>query len=304
MGLFEIHMPMLYGEGERAFIRLQEEIIKQSNDMSIFLWTDTHGKFSTYRGLLARAPFEFAQSRNVAWNRLEISPGPEISSQGIKLIDVHIKCLNAESNESFIIFPGCRDTRSRSRLGIYLQRVSQNQYSRVDPDRIYSCEEGSEPGYSPLSTTFVRQKPILTDMCVSRLSKIQVDVWGLKSGELSCVKPSDYWNAGRQIVFFVKTEEVTRLPLVHFLLLLGDVKVDLTLDPNRVLHSCLSTGEDDRLAIARKPNKHANERLLFDCTYSDKIIMRVALERELVDDEFVVYMVLESSTICPLANEN
>jgi hypothetical protein len=36
MGLFEIHMPMLYGEGELAFIRLQEEIIKRSDDMSIF----------------------------------------------------------------------------------------------------------------------------------------------------------------------------------------------------------------------------------------------------------------------------
>ena len=149
MGLFEIHMPMLYGEGERAFTRLQEEIIKQSNDMSIFLWTDIYGKFSTYRGLLARAPFEFAQCRNVAWDRLEISPGPEISSQGIKLIDVHIHSLNALSNESFIVFPGCRDNRSRSQLGIYLQRVSQNQYSRVDPDRnrIYSYE-GSKPGHS------------------------------------------------------------------------------------------------------------------------------------------------------------
>ena len=27
LGLFEIHMPLLYGEGERAFIRLQEEIL-------------------------------------------------------------------------------------------------------------------------------------------------------------------------------------------------------------------------------------------------------------------------------------
>ncbi|KAH8758214.1 heterokaryon incompatibility protein-domain-containing protein [Hyaloscypha finlandica] len=32
MGLFGIYMPMLYGEGERAFIRLQEEIMRVSDD--------------------------------------------------------------------------------------------------------------------------------------------------------------------------------------------------------------------------------------------------------------------------------
>jgi hypothetical protein len=36
LGIFEINMPMLYGEGEKAFLRLQEEIIKRSNDLSIF----------------------------------------------------------------------------------------------------------------------------------------------------------------------------------------------------------------------------------------------------------------------------
>lgn len=28
MGLFDINMPLLYGEGKKAFIRLQEEILK------------------------------------------------------------------------------------------------------------------------------------------------------------------------------------------------------------------------------------------------------------------------------------
>jgi hypothetical protein len=30
LGLFDVHMPLLYGEGEKAFVRLQEEILKQS----------------------------------------------------------------------------------------------------------------------------------------------------------------------------------------------------------------------------------------------------------------------------------
>jgi hypothetical protein len=38
MGIFEINMPLLYGEGQRAFFRLQEEILKVTDDQSIFCW--------------------------------------------------------------------------------------------------------------------------------------------------------------------------------------------------------------------------------------------------------------------------
>ncbi|KAK3385557.1 hypothetical protein B0H63DRAFT_560135 [Podospora didyma] len=38
LGLFGIHMPLLYGEGTRAFTRLQEEIIARSEDLSLLSW--------------------------------------------------------------------------------------------------------------------------------------------------------------------------------------------------------------------------------------------------------------------------
>jgi hypothetical protein len=38
LGIFDVNMPLLYGEGPKAFMRLQEEIIKRSNDLSIFAW--------------------------------------------------------------------------------------------------------------------------------------------------------------------------------------------------------------------------------------------------------------------------
>ena len=38
MGLLDVNMPMLYGEGKKAFHRLQLEIIRSSNDQSIFAW--------------------------------------------------------------------------------------------------------------------------------------------------------------------------------------------------------------------------------------------------------------------------
>ncbi|KAH6669210.1 heterokaryon incompatibility protein-domain-containing protein [Halenospora varia] len=38
LGLFDISMPMLYGDGPKAFSRLQEEIVKEYDDQSLFAW--------------------------------------------------------------------------------------------------------------------------------------------------------------------------------------------------------------------------------------------------------------------------
>ena len=42
LGLFDVYMPLLYGEGRRAFWRLQSEILKQTTDQSLFAWR-SHG---------------------------------------------------------------------------------------------------------------------------------------------------------------------------------------------------------------------------------------------------------------------
>lgn len=59
MGLFDVNMPLLYGEGERAFLRLQQELIKSNNDRSLFCWAAKTASSTTFRGLLARSPAEF-----------------------------------------------------------------------------------------------------------------------------------------------------------------------------------------------------------------------------------------------------
>ncbi|THV48963.1 hypothetical protein BGAL_0218g00060 [Botrytis galanthina] len=58
MGLFNIHMLPMYGEGsENAFLRLQQEILKRTSDQTLFLWTAAHEPFN--RGLLATSPSAF-----------------------------------------------------------------------------------------------------------------------------------------------------------------------------------------------------------------------------------------------------
>jgi hypothetical protein len=64
MGLFNVNMPLLYGERERAFLRLQEEIMKISTNKTLFAWK---GKelTSSFDGLLAISPAYFAGSGGI-----------------------------------------------------------------------------------------------------------------------------------------------------------------------------------------------------------------------------------------------
>jgi hypothetical protein len=63
LGIFGINMPLLYGEGKRAFLRLQEELIKKSDDQTIFAWQfgllSDKRDFNSYSGLLASSPAYF-----------------------------------------------------------------------------------------------------------------------------------------------------------------------------------------------------------------------------------------------------
>lgn len=83
MGLFGINMPLIYREGQSAFIRLQEEILRISDDHSLFAWKspDSRG------GLLATSPAAFIGSNNIV--QLEprhASSGPlTVSSRGIHI---------------------------------------------------------------------------------------------------------------------------------------------------------------------------------------------------------------------------
>lgn len=63
LGIFGVNMPMLYGEGKMAFVRLQEEIMRRSDDQSIFAWTMAGTSES---GLLAPSVSCFAGAGDIS----------------------------------------------------------------------------------------------------------------------------------------------------------------------------------------------------------------------------------------------
>ena len=61
LGLFDINMPLLYGEGDKAFHRLQLEISRQSDDETLFAWEGQ----CRFQAMLAPHPAAFAHAGNI-----------------------------------------------------------------------------------------------------------------------------------------------------------------------------------------------------------------------------------------------
>ncbi|CZR65466.1 uncharacterized protein PAC_15366 [Phialocephala subalpina] len=151
MGLFGVNMPPLYGEGEKAFLRLQLEIMRSSDDESLFAWKDSQGSNG---GLLARSPTAFQHSGNVF--RLDYdydTPAYSMTNKGLR---IEARLLTSDDPESLMetvddtFFLGLQCVRKyegsgrASRLAVRLRRIKGDQFSRITPGELIILDPGQQ----------------------------------------------------------------------------------------------------------------------------------------------------------------
>lgn len=136
MGIFKVSMPLLYGEGSRAFLRLQQEIIKNTTDLSIFAWAvgNDHG---SKKGIFSTHPRQFSMLKTCSLRKSQFSPTESeitITNRGLRIHTTPFKFAVATSGslEDLIFLDlGCTThdpTRKRHFLHIY--QLSGGVYSR------------------------------------------------------------------------------------------------------------------------------------------------------------------------------
>jgi hypothetical protein len=63
LGLLQVNMPLLYGEGRRAFYRLQLKVLKQTQDHTLFAWGQIEKRTpfvsGTLGGIFSTSPKQF-----------------------------------------------------------------------------------------------------------------------------------------------------------------------------------------------------------------------------------------------------
>lgn len=161
MGIFSVNMPMLYGEGERAFLRLQEEIMKQSDDQSLFAWVDEEADPDKPHGLLAKSPSNFGKSDTVIpYQDWEPRPPYSMTNRGLR-IDLHLNRLEEDIYVATIDCPAPPDYEDSSFLAIYLRKLTagDHQYARVKVGQF-----GKVGGRGRIETIYVRQSPAVAEL--------------------------------------------------------------------------------------------------------------------------------------------
>jgi hypothetical protein len=89
LGIFNVYIPLLYGERHRAFFRLQEEISKNTLDMTLLAWEPTlEDSEDGFCSFIARSPASFKNSGNIRgfWREIRAFT---MSARGLQFNDSH-----------------------------------------------------------------------------------------------------------------------------------------------------------------------------------------------------------------------
>jgi len=89
LGICEVNMALIYGEGLKAFTRLQEEIIKHTTDLSILAWDPCVGtSIDQYCGVLAASPKVFRNQsylQGLSTDSRTFVPDFSITNRGLRI---------------------------------------------------------------------------------------------------------------------------------------------------------------------------------------------------------------------------
>ena len=170
LGIFDVNIPLLYGEGgKKAFLRLQEEIIKHSDDHTIFAWSSRR---SPRPGLLADDPkaFEMCHSMKDVGMRAARAPF-SMTNRGLS-----IKLLATPYTvDTYLVRLDCADASllkegiplNHVRIGIFLRRLHEDdQFARVEQEGktfVQLSTSTWRPGLSNKVSQGIRSIDVLTE---------------------------------------------------------------------------------------------------------------------------------------------
>ncbi|KAL8366427.1 hypothetical protein RB595_004959 [Gaeumannomyces hyphopodioides] len=215
LGIFDINMPLLYGEGDGAFRRLQEEILKRFDDSSIFC-TDGSGIPSfngVGRDVLAPSPASFSDSRDIKvlsafmdqrYSRTSFS----MTNRGLLVQNAYLIPYSGDRAEDsyYILELNCTGRLANhahraygdgrwQRIGVYLQWIAPSLYIRLNkgwrlPARLPPSGRSGDGEAPGLTGDFY----ILTRDAYSSAGQRDVDVYALRN---PCVELDSFFSTMR-----------------------------------------------------------------------------------------------------------
>jgi heterokaryon incompatibility protein (HET) len=217
LGIFNINMPLLYGEGQRrAFIRLQEEIMRRTEDHSIFAWSGKDTDFGNDMvGLLAPHPSAFS------YGKIDLCELPEwvaplsITGRGIQ---AYLPLIRQDApGENYLAVIGCyKPGESKSYYAIPvtpLKKLGDIYRRRSSELQTVSFTEAAN---ATLKTIFLLRQSKPTHL----EDKDTIQVWFSLLEMRDCIYrikgayPASRWNLGRRVFAFSPSDWEQHLGLL------------------------------------------------------------------------------------------
>ncbi|KAM7202911.1 Heterokaryon incompatibility protein (HET) domain containing protein [Naviculisporaceae sp. PSN 640] len=167
LGLFDITMHPLYGEGKKkAFRRLQRACIEQEGDPSIFAWTGDD-ETQLYAPILADSPYQFkdcgaisALLENTVHRNMTLTP------RGVTNL---VRCrhfpLHDDDGYRCVLDILCTNDDTGKRLGVCVRKIAGGTYCRYKPWMLAFLCVGQETNgpWGDNNRTFVEEATLATD---------------------------------------------------------------------------------------------------------------------------------------------
>ena len=205
LGIFNINMPLIYGEGQaRAFGRLQEEIMSRTEDHSIFAWNGNRTDFrNDMVGFLAPHPSAFN------YGKVELCGLPKpvaplsITGRGIR---AQVPLINhSRQDDSYLAVIGChRSSSSEEYYAIPVKRLKKSSdiYQRSSPElQMVPFKHAKK---ARLSTIFLLRHSKPTHLEHKDTRQVWLSLLEMKDCiyNIKTAYPESLWNVGRRVFAF------------------------------------------------------------------------------------------------------
>ncbi|KAK4183889.1 hypothetical protein QBC35DRAFT_507093 [Podospora australis] len=173
MGIFNVNMPLLYGEGTRSFMRLQEEILESTNDQTLFAWTVPPSKESPcLSGLLASHPSYFKDFGDIQPLSVNVSRSSAPSTMTNAGLHVQLYLERTESltehnqaasSDQYLAildcYPHTQPSGITANLALRLVALGGDQYARMEADQVaWVPTDQKRPGGN--TYIYVQESPV------------------------------------------------------------------------------------------------------------------------------------------------
>ncbi|KAM7203277.1 hypothetical protein V8F33_002268 [Rhypophila sp. PSN 637] len=145
LGIFGVNMPLIYGERDRAFRRLQEHIIRGSNDMTIFAWepvsssstasgTGRQGRVEYgFCSIFATSPANFQNSRRIgAWAQYKHDLEYTLTNKGLRMEDLlyYVPREDERLKRDYVLPLGVDKNVRNTFVGLHLRKLGPDLFVR------------------------------------------------------------------------------------------------------------------------------------------------------------------------------